>query len=181
MASTTSSKQDQKHTAESFGHEAKEKAGQFASDAKDKAGQFAQDAKDKAGSFVQDAKEKAGNVMDKAKEVAGNVADKASSMAQGARKTAENLGDRAEGAMHTAGSGLKSGGEFIRENAPQGGMLGNAASYAADTLDSTGRYLEQHGLGELGGDVTNMIRRNPIPALLCAAALGFLLARASRS
>jgi len=33
----------------------------------------------------------------------------------------------------------------------------------------------------MGDDITNMIRRNPIPALLVGIGIGFLLARATRS
>jgi hypothetical protein len=60
-------------------------------------------------------------------------------------------------------------------------MLGSAASRVADTLDSGARYLEQEGLSGMAGDVTEMVRRNPIPALLIAVAVGVLIARATRS
>ena len=36
-------------------------------------------------------------------------------------------------------------------------------------------------LREIGDDLTNLIRRNPIPALLLGVGVGFLLARAIRS
>jgi len=170
MASATHGNKDLRHTAESFAQEAKDKAGA----ALDKA-------KEAGGTFVEKAKEAGGNFADKAKEVGGNFADKASSAVQGTRKIAENLGDRAEGAMHAVGSGMKAASETIRENLPQSGMLGSATNRVADTIESTGRYLEEQGFGDIGKDLTGMVRRNPVPALLCAAAIGFLLARATRS
>ena len=56
-------------------------------------------------------------------------------------------------------------------------MLGSAASGVASALDRTGDYLQDQGLSGMGGDFTNLIRRNPIPALLIGVAVGFLLAR----
>jgi ElaB/YqjD/DUF883 family membrane-anchored ribosome-binding protein len=142
---------------------------------------YAQEAKDKGGAAM----DKAAGMMDKAKEVGSNVMDKASDMAsnvaQGTRRAAENLGERADNAMHSMGSGVRSMGETLRENLPSSGVLGGVSSRVASTLDSTGRYLEQHGFGNIGEDFTTLIRRNPIPALLCAAAIGFLFARASSS
>jgi hypothetical protein len=47
----------------------------------------------------------------------------------------------------------------------------------AGTLESGGRYLEEQGLGGIAEDVTGLIRRNPIPAVLIGVGLGFMLAR----
>jgi hypothetical protein len=55
------------------------------------------------------------------------------------------------------------------------------ASGVASALDSSGRYLEEQGLSGMADDVTNLIRRNPIPAMLIGVGLGFLLARLTRS
>jgi len=72
-------------------------------------------------------------------------------------------------------------GHAVREHVPSEGMMGRAGSAVADTLEAGGHYLEEHGLKEMGDDITNMIRRNPIPALLVGIGIGFLLARATRS
>jgi hypothetical protein len=69
----------------------------------------------------------------------------------------------------------------IRDRAPREGMMGNAASTVADSLEQGGRYLREEGLGGMADDLTNTIRRNPLPAVLVAVAVGFLLARATRS
>jgi hypothetical protein len=60
-------------------------------------------------------------------------------------------------------------------------VLGSASSAVASTLESSGRYLQEHGLSGVGEDLTNMIRKNPVPALLMAVGIGFLIARATRS
>jgi len=65
----------------------------------------------------------------------------------------------------------------MRENLPREGVLGNAASTVVGGLESTGRYLEREGLQGIGEDLTGLIRRNPVPAMLVGIGLGFLLAR----
>jgi hypothetical protein len=114
--------------------------------------------------------EAAGNVMDKAKDVASSVADKA-------KDAASAVGQGAENATHAVGSGIKSLGETIRDKGPHGGFMGTASSSLAGTLESSGRYLEREGLSGMAEDVTNLIRRNPIPALLIGVGLGFCIAR----
>jgi len=132
-----------------------------------------------------DLKDKANQAMDKAKEAGTSVMEKASDMAsqvgQGARKMAENFGDRAESGVASVGSGIRNLAGAVRERAPHEGFIGNAASSVADTLDQTGNYLEHHGFGNMGDDVTAMVRKNPIPCLFAAAAVGYLLARTMRS
>ncbi|MCC6416811.1 MAG: hypothetical protein IT429_01030 [Gemmataceae bacterium] len=112
--------------------------------------------------------------MESAKEAASNVADRAKGMVSAA-------GEKADSAVSSVGRGMESLAGTIRDKAPQGGALGGAASSVAGALDSTGRYLEEQGLSGVGADVTNLIRRNPIPALLVGVGLGFLLARLTRS
>jgi hypothetical protein len=119
------------------------------------------------------AQETAGNVLDKAKQVASNVAEKA-------RDVASAVGEKAESATQAVGSGMQSLAGTIRDKGPQGGFLGGATSGVAGALDSSGRYLEEEGLSGMAEDLTNLIRRNPIPAVLIGVGLGFLLARLTR-
>jgi len=132
-----------------------------------------------------DLKDKANQAMDKAKEAGTSVMEKASDMAsqvgQGARKMAEDFGDRAESGVASVGSGIRNLAGAVRERAPHEGFMGSAASSVADTLDQTGNYLEHHGFGSMGEDVTAMVRKNPVPCLFAAAAVGYLLARTMRS
>lgn len=130
------------------------------------------------------AKDAASSVMDKAKDAASSVAqtagNAASSVAQTAGNVASTVGEKAEDAVHAVGGEMKSLAGTIREKGPHGGMLGSASSAVASTLESGGRYLEEEGLSGMGKDVTNLIRRNPLPAVLIGIGIGFLLARATR-
>ena len=81
-------------------------------------------------------------------------------------------------ATKTVGGGMESLGGTIRDKGPHSGVLGSATSAVAGTLESGGRYLHEQGLSGIADDVTNTIRRHPVPALLIAVGLGFLCARA---
>jgi hypothetical protein len=121
------------------------------------------------------AKELASNVADKARDVASNVADKA-------KDTASTLGQKAEDATQAVGSGMQSLAGTMRDKLPQSGPLGAASSTLASGLENTGRYLKEEGLSGVAEDLTNLIRRNPLPAMFLGIGLGFVLARAiSRS
>jgi uncharacterized protein YjbJ (UPF0337 family) len=135
-------------------------------------GDAANRAKDLASDAAGKAKDMAGGVATRAKELAGDAAGKA-------KDTAAYVGQKAEDATSAVGCGMKSLAGTIRDNAPADGPLGSASAAVADTLESGGRYLQDHGLSGLGEDMTNLIKRNPIPALLVGIGIGFLIARAT--
>jgi F0F1-type ATP synthase assembly protein I len=126
----------------------------------------------------------AADLKNKAKDAASNVADKArdtaSAVASQAKDVAANIGSRAEDAAGSVGHGMQSLAGTIRDKAPQGGVMGSAATSVANALESSGKYLEEEGLSGMGQDVTELIRRNPIPAMLIGVGIGYLLARALR-
>lgn len=108
------------------------------------------------------AAEKSGGVVEKAKDAAGYI------------------GEKAEQATEAVGAGMESLGGAVRTHTPDHGFLHTAGDAVADKLEGAGHYLEDQGLKGLACDVTNMIRRNPIPALLIGVGVGFLLARIAR-
>jgi ElaB/YqjD/DUF883 family membrane-anchored ribosome-binding protein len=65
----------------------------------------------------------------------------------------------------------------IRENAPREGMIGRASSSVAQGLESGGKYLKEEGVSGMVDDLTEVVRRNPLPAVLIGIGVGFLLAR----
>lgn len=142
-------------------------AGQTASELKQKAQDTAQGVADKA-------KDVASSVADQARGAASAVADKASDVAHG-------VSDRADQAASSVGSGMQSLAGSLREKMPHEGMMGRASDAVADTLESGGRYLQEEGFSGLASDLTDLIRRNPIPALFAGIAIGYLIARSTRS
>jgi len=90
------------------------------------------------------------------------------------------VGEKAEQATMAVGTGMESAAQAIRDHGPACGALHNAGEAIADKLEGGGRYLETHGLKDIGEDVTNLIRRNPIPALLIGVGIGALIAQLVR-
>ncbi|HYL71352.1 MAG TPA: hypothetical protein VET66_12725 [Steroidobacteraceae bacterium] len=73
--------------------------------------------------------------------------------------TASGL-DSAAGAVHAGGE-----------------RVASAAHRAGDALASGAAYVRDHDVRDMVDDLAEVVRNNPGPALLCAAALGFVLGR----
>jgi len=134
--------------------------------------EFGQELAGKAQEVKEKAKDAAATVTERARDAAANVAHKAS-------EAASTVGHKAEEATAAVGSGMQSLAGTIRDKGPHSGMMGTASTSVAETLESGGRYLQDEGLKGLGEDLTNLIRRNPLPALLVGIGIGFLLARST--
>ena len=144
------------------GGNVREKAHETASSAR----QTAQDAK----STAQEALSSAGH---KAQDVASNLGHRAQEFASSAQ-------ERTEGALSSVGQSMTSLAGTIRERAPHEGPLGTAASTVANQLQSGGRYLQEHGLGDMADDVGGLIRHYPLQSLLVAFGVGWLIGMSSR-
>ena len=142
-------------------------------------------AKDAATSVADKAKDAASSVADKARDTAHNVADAARDAAthagQAIRDTASTVGKKAEDWTATAGHKVESLGDTVRHQGPNSGMLGKATEGLAEGLESVGGYMSDKNLSGMMGDVTNLIKRNPIPALLLGLGIGYILGKSLRS
>jgi ElaB/YqjD/DUF883 family membrane-anchored ribosome-binding protein len=92
-------------------------------------------------------------LTEKAKDVASSVAEKA-------KDVASSVGDTAQEAYSSVSQ-----------------RAGEAARTVEDTWEHGRRYVTEQGFSGMADDLTNLIRRNPIPALLVGFCLGFLVAR----
>jgi len=144
----------------------------------------ANEARSNAGQAFDKAKEAAGNVADAAKSAAAQAGDKiketAGSVGQMASNVASTAGRKADEFTSSAGTSIKNFGDTIRENTPQSGILGEASKTVANTTKQVGQYLEQEGLSGMVEDLTNLIKRNPVPAILVGVGLGVLIGRVMR-
>jgi hypothetical protein len=116
-----------------------------------------------------------------AKEAAASVGEMAchaaSAVGEMANQAACDVGKRADALTASAGVGIQGLGDQLSRNAPHSGMLGNASQAVASSVKHGGEYLEEHKLSGITEDVTELIRRNPIPAIFIAIGLGWFMAR----
>jgi len=131
------------------------------------------------------AKEMGGQAVDKAKEVAGGAMDKAketvSSVGTMASQAVSSMGKRAEEMAGSAGADIKKWGDSLAGDGSHEGTMGHMAQAVGETLREGGRYLEDAKLSGMADDMSRMIRRNPVPAVLIGIGIGFVLGRAMRS
>jgi len=123
------------------------------------------------GRAANETKEKAKNLADKAQDAAANIGDQA-------RTAATAVKDRADDTIATVGQKMTSLADNIRANAPNEGFIGTAASSVADNLRSGGRYLQQHGLEDMGQDISRLVRQHPMQSLLLGFGIGCLMGMA---
>lgn len=94
----------------------------------------------------------------------------------GVRTTQQAIGDsigRAKEAASTVAHGVSDAASYVGQKAE------SATSSVGGAMENTGHYLKNDGLHHMTADVAEMIRRNPVPAVLIGMGLGFLLAQAS--
>jgi ElaB/YqjD/DUF883 family membrane-anchored ribosome-binding protein len=156
----------------------KNQGGNQGTQAKDQANQAVEkgrEAASHAGEAVSQAASAVGQaVTQKASEFGHTVAQKASDVGS-------TIGHKAEDATSAVGSGMHTLADKVRDNAPQSGMLGTASRSVASALDTAGHYVEDKNLSGMMEDVTALVKRNPIPALLIGLGVGFLIGRALSS
>jgi uncharacterized protein YjbJ (UPF0337 family) len=109
-----------------------------------------------------------------AQEVGSSPAREQAAAPSSAASTAANQ------ATSVVGEQLGSLAGTIRDKAPREGTAGRAATAVADKLGAAGAYLQEKNVEHLAGDLTDLIRRYPMAALLIGLGIGYLVARSTR-
>jgi hypothetical protein len=115
---------------------------------------------------------------------AKNAADDSSDILSQVKSSASDLGqaaaDEIDSRRRAAAAGIKSAAKSLHEKAddlPGGTRVADVAHGAADKLNATGNYVRRRNFTGMAQDVRKVVKDNPVPALVGAAALGFLLAK----
>jgi len=103
--------------------------------------------------------------------VAGSVVEKVKIAGSNAITAVEQ---RAGDAACNQSGGLKATARSIRGNGAQVGSLCCATSTFAKTFSNSVNYLDNQSLEGVCSDISSLIGRNPIPALLMGVRLGLL-------
>jgi len=98
---------------------------------------------------------------------------------QKASEVGSQVADRTDAALGATGSRIESFADTVRANAPSG-KAGEVATKAADALEQSGQYLQNTSSSSLMSDLADLVRRRPIPSLLAALGIGYLVVRALR-
>ena len=80
----------------------------------------------------------------------------------------------------TAATGIKNAATALHENAdklPGGENVNALAHAAAEKLNTTANYVRAHHVNQMMADLRQLVKNNPGPALLGAAAIGFMVGR----
>jgi ElaB/YqjD/DUF883 family membrane-anchored ribosome-binding protein len=120
------------------------------------------------------AKETFESVRDDFSTRAGEVKSKVSDMARTAADSVDQARSAAARGLNTAASAIHDQADRL----PGGDRVSGLAHSAADRLSSTADYVRRNDLNSVRGDVEALVKNNPGPALLAAAAVGFLIGRA---
>jgi ElaB/YqjD/DUF883 family membrane-anchored ribosome-binding protein len=117
-----------------------------------------------------------------------NISDRVSEAVEQTKSKLTEFGsaaaDKFEQNRVSAASGLEGAAGTLHQRAdqlPGGEKVSNMAHSAADKLSATAEYVRQNDLNSMMSDVEDLVKKNPGPALLVAAGLGFLVARALSS
>jgi ElaB/YqjD/DUF883 family membrane-anchored ribosome-binding protein len=128
-----------------------------------------------------------GDMTDRLTDTAQGLKDKVSDAASAAKQQVSEAGtqavDRIDEQRGPTAEALETAAMKIHEKAedlPGGETVKSAAHSAAERLQSTAGYIREHDVRAMLSDVEDVVRRNPGPSLLIAAAIGFLIGRAFR-
>ena len=97
-----------------------------------------------------------------------------------AAEMGQKVADTIDQNRGAAASGMESAASALREKAdslPGGEKVANAAHATANAVGVAADYVRENDLKAMLADVQQLVKNNPGPALLTAAALGFLIAR----
>jgi ElaB/YqjD/DUF883 family membrane-anchored ribosome-binding protein len=86
---------------------------------------------------------------------------------------------KADSTMTSTGERMENAAHQVRERSPEG-QAGRVAGRAADTMEQSGKYLQDSSPDDVRSDVEQLIRKHPVESLLVGAGIGFLFARVTR-
>jgi hypothetical protein len=113
-----------------------------------------------------------------AAEIGSQVKDQVGELGRAAADTADSPRAAAADKIQSAAKSIHAGADALPG---VGERAAGVAHGAAAKLETAADYIREHDLRSMGRDVTALAKNNPVPALLTAAALGFLLAKAFSS
>jgi hypothetical protein len=119
-------------------------------------------------------------VIGAAQQAGTELKERTQHVAEKARDVATTAGKRADDAAGMVGERMQSAADSLRRGGPHEGYLGSASTAVAGALEKGGRYLKEEKLSGLAEDLTAVVRRYPIYAVVIGFGLGYLMSRSNR-
>jgi ElaB/YqjD/DUF883 family membrane-anchored ribosome-binding protein len=113
-------------------------------------------------------------LRNKASELGARASEAGAQVRERAAEIGHQVSDRASQGVHSVGERMSDMANSLRERAPE--SVQPYADRAANTLERAGEYLQTSTLNDFFDDMSSVVRRNPVPAMLTGVAVGFLLA-----
>ena len=107
-------------------------------------------------------------------DAANAIKDKTSELGRNALNSIDEGRISVAGTLHNAAAGMHDNAGML----PSGPKMAHAA---AEQVDAMASYLKVHNPKQMMADVESIVKNNPVPSILVAGALGFLLSRALRN
>ena len=116
-----------------------------------------------------------------AKEGATSIGDAATCAKEAAAHATSAVGATAgkkvDEFAQAAGRRLQDWGDKISEQGSQGGLFGTASQVVGQTVRSGGSCLADHKVTDIVDDLAIVVKRTPLPSVLCALAIGWWVGR----
>jgi len=131
------------------------------------------DMKNQIKSGIDNAADRAKTATDRTADAAGNAKQDAQGLAERAREGANNL---VENAGHIADQAREKVSEWASNAGDAARQAGNKVQdWAGDAYDASADQVS-----DFGREVTSLVRKHPLPALLIGFGVGLLVGRAAR-
>lgn len=95
-----------------------------------------------------------------------------------AQEIGEVASEKTKQGFNVVGEKMTSLAGSIRESVRSEGRMGTAANKVADSLESGGQYLKEHGPGDIADDMSELIRKHPMQSVWIGVGIGVLLGSA---
>jgi ElaB/YqjD/DUF883 family membrane-anchored ribosome-binding protein len=119
-------------------------------------------------------------VADDVKAAGQEVSDRAAKAKDAVSNMARSAADRLADTRATTADGLETAASALHKGADSlpNDTVSDFAHSAADRLSTTADYVRRNDVNRMMADVETVVKNNPGPSLVIAAAFGFLLGRA---
>jgi ElaB/YqjD/DUF883 family membrane-anchored ribosome-binding protein len=108
-----------------------------------------------------------------------NAADRAADLKDAAVDASRRTVDAIDASRDAVASRIESAGNVVHDQATRlSGASQEWGRVTAQTMDRTAQYIRQRSVRQMLSDVETLVKNNPIPSVVGAIVMGFIVGRA---